>query len=378
MEDIIGLFLRITDSSRAPEPFRKWIAIGMVAACLGRRCYSVIREADGPFWPNFYILLVAEPGIGKSLQLRHARELMRRVPGACLGPDKITPERFLNLLAERSAEDGEAVMALFLNEFASLVKKEDGDMMEILTGLYDCPEEYAYLTFKRGEDLVTRACINILASTQPDWFGENFSIRTLGQGFPARLILVFSDEKKPVKYWQSYPRAEESSQRMVEALRAVTRLSGEFQWPQPSRELFQKLADDDFPPVPSDPLLEHYCTRRAFHIAKLSMVMAASRSRKLVVEPQDIKRAYSELLEIEKDMPKALAAAGGNAYHTIEVHAVRFVERHGGRVPESSLRRFLTKNVPPNMLDPIIDNLVLQNRLIAKGDVPGKRVYIKV
>ena len=49
----------------SPELFRKWSGIAIVAAALERKVW--IKTGIGVLYPNLYTVLVAPPGIGKSI-----------------------------------------------------------------------------------------------------------------------------------------------------------------------------------------------------------------------------------------------------------------------------------------------------------------------
>lgn len=382
---LIEWFLTITRGSTAPVIFRKWIAVAMIAACLGRRCYTTTNIADGPFFPNLYILLVGEPGVGKTLQLNSARRLMKRVPGVDCGPDQITPQKLTQRLSDKceKPEDvdennvacGEAVMALFLDEFTSLVRRDDMDLMALLAGLYNCPKDYEYDTKHQGHDELHNVCINLLAGTQPDTLPDIVNSRSLGQGFPARLILIYSDEaRKRRSFRDDYVRPKETERKLLRRLEKLTHMEGEFTWTVGAKDLYRKLEEEELPPVPSDPLLKHYTTRRMFFLAKLSVLMSAAETDDRAIRPKHIEQARELLLEAERDMPKALVGVGDNQHRIHDERAVQLVakwqEENGTAMPEYRLRQFLLQNLPSHMVSATVDNLIAAKRLKAAGKAP--------
>jgi hypothetical protein len=341
--DFVDNFLEYTASSEAPKIFRKWVAIGMVASCLGRRVWTTTTDPNAPFHPNLFVLLVGEPGVGKTLPLGTARKLMRQVPGIELGPDQITPESLAEELAdmtgkpERNTKDDEepedknAEMALFLNEFGDFVKadsKNFTDHITFLAGLYDCPDFYDKRTKTAGDDLIHKPCINVLAGTQPAWFGEAFTQMSLGQGFPARLFLVYSDERKRKRPFADSANDPELERKLVGALEKRTHISGKMEWSDEAKEVYADEYEKDVEPKPTEPLLASYCERRGFYLAKLTMVAAANLGRDHI-EAEDVKQAKSWMLEIEQDMHKALLHAGGNRDRGVENSVIKEIKAKG-------------------------------------------------
>jgi len=378
-EDFIEKFVKATSGSASPDIFRRWIAIGMLAAVMARRCYSVTLEQAGPFYPNFYIILVGPPGTGKTIALSHARRLLKSVNGVNVGPDKITPEKLTRVMArmhrnpENDADednvptDIDSSLVLMLSELNSLVTRYTPDLMDLLTGLYDNPDDYEYQTKNMGNDIVYRANLNIVAGTQPTKLGEIITSHTVGSGFPARLMLIYSDEKRSPGYFKEYPRKDYAEKVIANMLEKRCEMEGEFLWTEAAQERYIELATKTlYETQPTDDLLSHYGERRDFHLAKLAMVMSASEDARLVIEKRHLDRAWNFMCEAEKVMPEALKAAGGNQHRIVEDSTVAYVAQTGP-VNEARLRRFIGKHIDSWAMDSFIENLLMQERLIAVG-----------
>lgn len=382
---IIDDFVALSEGTDVPIIFRKWIGVGMVAAALGRRTKAVMHASKGAFYPNFYIVLVAEPGVGKTIALSMAQRVMHEVPNVSLGPNKISASRLLTRLAQMTGSDeqaekdkpppqGDASIALFLDEFGSLVDKYDAEFMEMMSELWNSPSYYEYATQKRGEEKLSNVCINMVAGTQPSWFTEGFSPVVLEQGFPARLILVFSDEEAnnldpfSAEDWKT----KRSIKDLAVALEKRTHMSGQFAWSTGAMRFYRKLHANEFKPIPKEPLLRHYNTRRHFHLAKLSLVVAASNHTRMVVTEDDMREAWEMLLEAEARMGNALISAGGNKHRPIELGVAEIVVQQFAAtkkaVPESVIRKFLAAHVGGLEADQIINSVIGQKLVKVLGE----------
>jgi len=363
-EDFVSSFLRYTASSEAPKIFRKWVAIGMVASCLGRRVWTTTTDPNSPFFPNLFILLVGEPGVGKSLQLGNARKLMKELEDhydlVKVGPDQITPESLAEELGQLNSqpdredkdsvpEEQDADMALFLNEFGNFVKADSAnftDHITFLSGLYDCPDFYSKKTKTAGDDFIIRPCLNMVASTQPSWIGQAFDRMSLGQGFPARLMLVYSDNRKRNRPFRGYPNEDGLRKDLLSKLSEVAHLNGMMTWSEEAQEYYADLYEEDVPPKPTEPLLASYNERRGFYLAKLSMISAANDGARMVINKQHVEQALSWMTEIEEDMPKALLSAGGNKERGIEATLLKELAQYR-KFSEAFLHKVLSRYVEP-------------------------------
>jgi hypothetical protein len=382
----VDTFVDFTKSSEVPYIFRKWIAIGMVSSCLGRKVWTTTTNPNAPFHPNLYILLVGEPGVGKTLPLGTARDIMEQVPGVNLGPDQITPESLAEEMAELNGkperDDWEedpalepAELALFLNEFGNFVKADSKNFIDhitFLSGMYDCPRRFDKKTKTAGDDFIYQPCLNIVAGTQPAWFATAFNQMSLGQGFPARLMLIYSKDKRKRRPFQDFPNAERLTGQLVNRLEKVTHLSGYYEWSDEAKEYYGDLYMDDVPPVPSEPLLRHYNERRGFYLAKLSMIAAASDDAKQQIEKRHVETAYEWITEAEVDMHKALISAGGNRDRGIEAQFMSALLEQG-KMRKSEAKRVLDKLVDTWRINGILDGLREQEKIKEDGRfyVPG-------
>lgn len=378
--DIVDTFIDLTKSSEVPYIFRKWIAIGMVTSCLGRKVWTTTTYPDMPFHPNLYILLVGEPGVGKTLPLGKARDIMERVPGVNLGPDQITPESLAEEMAELNgnperddwdeAPDLEpAELALFLNEFGNFVKADSKNFIDHITflaGMYDCPGRFDKKTKTAGDDFIYKPCLNIVAGTQPAWFASAFTQMALGQGFPARLMLIYSSDKRKRRPFQGFPNAEELTDSLVNRLEKVTHLAGEYGWSDEAKQRYGDLYMDDVPPIPTEPLLRHYNERRGFYLGKLCMIAAAADDACHQIEERHVDTALGWMLEAEEDMHRALISAGGNKDRGIEAQFLdELISR--GKMRKSEARRVLDKLTDLWRINSILEGLKEQDKIKEDG-----------
>ena len=60
-------------------------------------------------------------------------------------------------------------------KYSVIMRKKTNDTVNLLLGLYDCPDDYEYVTKNSGEDRVKRGCVNLLAGTTPGFSEINLS-----------------------------------------------------------------------------------------------------------------------------------------------------------------------------------------------------------
>ena len=87
--DWLKAYLKYAEATEAPQHMHFWSGVSAVAGALRRKVW--IDQAYFKWYPNFYIVLVAPPGIvSKSTTVGIAMDLLRKVPGIHFGPDVVT------------------------------------------------------------------------------------------------------------------------------------------------------------------------------------------------------------------------------------------------------------------------------------------------
>ena len=222
--DWLEAFLDYTQFGEAPKHMYFWAGVSAIAGALRRKVW--IDQAYFKWYPNFYICLVAPPGIvSKSTTAGIAMNLLRRVPGIKFGPDVVTWPALVSAFAE-STEGFEyngmiypmSAMTLESSEFGNLLNPQDKEMVDLLVALWDGKQgNFEKTTKHSGNDVVENPWINLIACTTPAWIAGNFPEYMVGGGFTSRTIFVYADAKE--KY-VAYPglRVPPNLERQADAL----------------------------------------------------------------------------------------------------------------------------------------------------------------
>lgn len=376
--DVIELFLRATETMVASRAAKLWTAVSLVSALAGRKVWTSTYRGK-PLYANMFIFLVGEPGKGKSDPMDFAEKLARsfEVPDGhvVFCPDEVTPAAFKQYMGETFSETNEAEDAderkfhsfyTLISEWAGFVAEPDAQFNQGLARLWDCPLVFRKWTKEHGKDRLFNPYLTVLAGVQPDWFAHGFPRGSFKLGFAARTVWVWATGQVGEKKLFTPAPTEETVQ-LVKLLERAREVSGEVQWAPEAQVALQQWWSAGAKPRPEEPLLEHYCTRRDMHLAKLALVCVLSRGGSRV-ELVDFERALGYLVEVEQDMPKAVAMAGENPLTGVSDLAVAWVKEQagvlGGPVPETALRRHIARMVRPQEAGLLVNELIAQGRLI--------------
>lgn len=304
-----------------------WCGVSAVAGALRRRTW--VQPAHYFRWyPNFYIILVAPPGIvSKSTTASIAMRLLRQVPGVKFGPDVVTWQALVSAFAEAQElfdmGDGmlETMCAITIesSEFGNLLNPQDKQMVDLLVALWDGkPGMFEKKTKMSGNDQVENPWINLVACTTPAWIAGNFPEYMVGGGFTSRCLFVYAEEKSKLV---AYPFLD-SPKNMFEIEKALVRdlehiavnLRGEYSLTPEAllwgAQWYERHNRGKKPLNLDDDRFGGYLARKQTHIHKLAMVLAAAQRDELTITPEDLKAADDMVTDLEVTMPAVFAKIG--------------------------------------------------------------------
>lgn len=325
LDNWLTRFVEFAEIGEAPHKTLLWTGISTIAGALRRQVWI-----DFPFYqwtPNFYIILVAPPGIvSKSTTANIGMNLLREIPGIKFGPDVVTWQA----LIQKFAESTEAVLepatgnyhsmsalTLVADEFGSLFKPEDREMVDTFTSLWDGKRgTYSKITKTNGEDLVENVWINILACTTPGWLKSNLPESLVGGGFTSRCIFVFADKKRQyVAYPDEYiPKNFEAQKAdLIHDLEAISQMIGAITLSEEARiwgRQWYREHSESQPVSLRNDKFAGYLARKQTHFHKLAIVISAARSSDLVITLEDLIVAEGLVTALENEMPKVFESFG--------------------------------------------------------------------
>lgn len=377
--------------------YLEWVGLSTLSATSNRGSFTSIKTGL-PLYPNLYVLLIGEAGLGKTLALNAGKNLLRGFDNDAGGnitmaPDSTTYEKLVNLLAEQTSlavkagyGSSVATCACFLSEWGTFIRKPNSDVFSMLAHLYDCGD-YDHDVLGRARDLAKNLFVNICACATPAWFAEGFPSNSWEQGLPTRINYIWSDRSElPTgaedvdwmeDYDDEYDFGDTVDDRLFKHLIKVQDSKGFWKWTAPAFKELRDWLTDGAEPKPEDPMLDGYCNRRRLHVSKLAMLYGMSRHpTERQIDLIDFDRAKATLLESEVHMMKCLTAAGGNTYQIRAQTIIDYVtfkwttEKKG--ISEWELRQILWKQVDPHLVRTILDELIASKKIVLWGNKQAK------
>jgi hypothetical protein len=197
----IESFLEATEGLPVPRIFLKWSAISAIAGALERKVWVRMNRMN--LYPNMYILLIADPGVGKTVSATQTEILWRGLKNHHVAPTNATKAGLIDVLAESAREvtlprlagvDKFHALNIMASELGAFMPSYEGEFMNTLTTLWDGGH---YSERKRTGQLkvdIPKPTLNMLACATPDFMNKFMPEGAWKQGFASRLLMIYSSE----------------------------------------------------------------------------------------------------------------------------------------------------------------------------------------
>jgi len=341
------------------------------------RCWLKTSSA---LYPNLYVFLVGNPGVGKNRIIRKAKQMMNEIPEFHFAPTSVTSasladtlqasKRFIPRLPDTPLEYHNTTITS--EELSAFMNEYDKAMIGLLTALYD---DDPYNEERRGRPegkiKIAHPLLNLISGTTPSNLVTMMPDYAWDQGFTSRIVMIHSDER--IVGDDFADRHVELDQDLSHDIKIIANLLGQFKVTEEYRDAVNAWREvgESLPglPAPSHPKLLHYKTRRRVHLYKLSMVSCADRSDVLLLTKADFNRAMGWLVEAEAQMPDIFTSGStGTDSRALEEigHFIELTDRGDG-VREQLIINFARKRIPVHSIMRVIEILTASGMIIPRG-----------
>ncbi len=368
----------------SPDSYIDMAFYFMISSSLQRRVW--LNPEEFPIFPNLYIILVGEPGVGKGMVIKPLMsilkyhkmnsstsstselqaELERTIKAATLqngqkqnrvssyetpllipcAPDAITYEdlvatharstRFINTKnpSRLFAPKGKYLhnsLCFVLEEISSLFKKKHENITKYLLNAYDCGD-YEYSTKTQGKDLVKFLCLNLLGGTTPSFVQDAFDAKIFEDGLSARTIFVFEDKPRHNNFgiFELNEEQIECKAALIAHVKSLTSLFGQLSFTEEGFAFLKNYFENILPNLKrnANEKLKHYYSKKNIIVQKLATAIHFSdQAESFVISLETVKKAFEILDHLEARMHLAFTAVGDTVFTRQAKKIERFIER---------------------------------------------------
>lgn len=385
LKDWIKSYLSYTEGTEPPRMIHFFVGVSTIAGALRRHVWIDMKRFK--WYPNFYVIIVAPPGIvSKTTTMDHGLDLLKAVPDIKFGPDVITWQALTMKFAESREEflyEGEFVpqsaMTLASGEFGNLINPIDRDMVNLYIALWDGRNAFSKETKNSGNDAISAPWINMIGCTTPHWISENFPEAMIGGGFVSRCIFIYAEEKDKLIAWPDEAVRddhEELKAALIHDLEYISQnLIGPIKMTKEARDWGRTWYENLWTEVAkgaSTEQLQGYLARKQAHMVKLATILSISESDSLEIHSNHFQLAEVMLKQTEKDVQKVFGRVGQTPQAANANRLIEFVKRYK-EVPYAQAYRYVIPFFPDarefeGILKGLVESGILKLRVGTTAD----------
>ncbi len=320
LTDWITGYLRYTDTTEPAETYRTWTAVSVLAAALQRKCR--LEWGTLTFYPNLYIVLVgpsgARKGTAMSPGLKFLEELDIKIAAEAVTREALIRELKNANMTDQNMATGKMTfhssLTIWAQELTVFLGYGNLQLMSDLCDWFDCRNKWTYRTKNMGTDEIIGVFVNLFGGTTPSLIRSAMPLDAIGGGLTSRIVFVFEED---IAQCQPCPFLSDAQLGLREQLRLdlerIYSMHGDFKVTKEFLDLWTEWYVSQHKSQPFEDTghrFEGYFRRRPVHVMKLSMIVNASRTDRMIVEACDFQRALGILMEAEKKMPNTFSGVG--------------------------------------------------------------------
>jgi hypothetical protein len=366
LTDWITGYLAYTNTTEPAETFRMWTAISVIAAVLQRK--TKLEWGTITFFPNMYIVLVGPSGARKGTAMSPGLAFLDEL-GIKTAAEAITREALIRELKNANMSDpnittGKMIfhssLTIWAQELTVFLGYGNLQLMSDLCDFYDCRNKWTYRTKNMGTDEIIGVFVNLFGGTTPSLIRSAMPLDAIGGGLTSRIVFVFEED---IARCQPMPFLSDAQLGLREQLRLdlerIYAMHGDF---KVTKEFLDLWTDWYVGQHKNNPFedqghrFEGYFRRRPVHVMKLSMIVNASRTDRMIIEASDFQRALGILEECEKKMPNTFSGVG-KYQHAETLTSIMNEIGIKGEMSQEELSYMFRNDVDKLTLRGIIDSL---------------------
>lgn len=377
-QDWISSYFEYAKDDFCPDQFHLWTGISILSAALERRVW--LNEGPTRHFPNTFIMLVANPGVGKSTAILRGTELLE------LMRKDFTPAAHFKLLSGQMTQAGlmeEMKLLQSLGTNGSLFQYSSayyyapeasnsglqnlaGDFNATITELYDCAPVMCKRLKEREYKIPNPSFCTLVGSTY-DYLKNIVNQTSVMGGLASRFIYVQERERKEVQSLlggtSRYidPRMK---YKLAEDLRTVYELRGDFKLERAAVDCYLewwKGYQREYLATQSE-RMQSIITRKPTNLKKLMMIYSVSERNDLGITLEHVERAKKSVDEATRDNARIITSAliaDKTSASSINQMIMQAIKEKGGSTTKKEVKlSYLCNGGEPTKFAPAFDFMI--------------------
>lgn len=307
--------LEDTKTSESPVRFKLWSALWTVGAVTKRNVY-VRLGGIMKLYPNMYVMLIADSGLGKQFPITMATQLLKHAAVTRVVKGRNSIEAIIETIGRGiTLENGmvikNAEAACISGEFSNLLI-DNPQALTILTQLYDTEslDEWPN-TLKKGKDNLKNVFLSLLTATNMEHYNDKIQEKDIQGGFIARTICINESHVEVLNSLME-EGIDIDWARHAWRLTQIAKLSGVMKIDDDAQVLYNEWYYPFHKKLPNDKT--GFSRRVRAHILKVAMCLSLIESDDMLISKRHMTDAMDLCLKIMDDIMRTGRRSGKSKY----------------------------------------------------------------
>ena len=354
--------------SETPRAFSLWCGISAISSALKRKVF--INHGHYKIYASNYIVLVSPPGIGKGAAINPAIDLIKKAGTANIIEGRITTEKLIDKLSNgffstfksvttnitSAVKDTSATVAA--TELPIFLGASDW-ILPCLCELWD-RNEFVYDTKNKGTSTVKDVNVGLLGGCVPEFIRKinKDATTSVTGGFTSRCIFIYADKKFRKIPWPNQAVANKLEDDLVEDLREIAQISGEFTFTADARNAWTDYYINKLVNVPFEPeVVANFKARMPAHIFKCAMAFTVSETDTLVINRTNLFNAIQLVEDVKNNLGKTFRGVGESPLAASKDRIETYLERRSSAT-FNDITKHNSQHVREKDLEEVLRSLV--------------------
>lgn len=380
-------YLTYTGGNEAPKLFHVWSGLSVLSSLVSRKVW--LQQGIFTWYPNLYVVLVGEPGNGKSTALDIAKAAIRAQRDVPLAADAMTVQALLRHMSEEKSPCKKnfshpvtkniieyCPITIFAGELVSFLSMDPHGWIVFLTTVYH-EDVHEVKTKNKGDDLINGPFVTLLGCLTPDIANNMQQQRIISTGFARRTIFVWGARSSTaVPFPEITQEMLDAKTRFTTYAQELKKVKGEFSWGPGAKEWYgpwyvwlrANLGKM------STPATAGYYESKHVQLLKTAMLISLSESTDLVLRLEHLQVALQFLEQTEVNLPRVFEGSGRNEDAGAALAIFEYLEKANDAIPLKRLKTTFYSQVKDGLsgIDKILHHLISSDRLVKWTAVLGE------
>jgi len=254
---------------------------------------------------------------------------------------RVTTEALIEALENNKIEGQCAgiIIADELSVFMAAGSKESG-IIQMLTTLYDSPDEWTYHTRSRGKEILKNVTLTILAGTTKVWLKCAVPADSVAGGFASRIIFVYQElPNRPILFWDETAEEMELRRQLIYDLNLIRKeIKGPMDFSPEAKKAAEEWYQEEWFKT-RDEKVDGYFSRKHDTMFKIAALFSVAESSTRVITAAHIKRALGLMEENERFMEPIIASIMASQVGDLTERVLEIIRREGKITHPEMLRK---------------------------------------